>query len=114
MRVIQTDTESGGRAESLDSSLAPNPKSNSARSRSGSRRNLTPGQAGDAGGEVEPKVTSLDLLLSLLQSDLGEIQDFGGVVRFFDNPQGLIIQLPGARLCKIHRQIHSGEICPHC
>src|SRR5262245_36062970 len=111
---MQTGMGSSGRGESSDSSRARNRRSNSEGSTNDSARSSPPGQAADAGEVREPKPTSLDVLLSLLQSDLGEIQDFGGVVRFFDHPEGLIIQLPEARLCKVHRMIHSGEICPHC
>jgi hypothetical protein len=111
---MSIDTENAGRAECLDSSPGRSRRSNSVRSARLQPGNSTPGRAGEDGEVHEPKPTSLDVLLSLLQSDLGEIQDFGGVVRFFDNPNGLVIQLPGVRLCKIHAMIHSGETCPHC
>lgn len=108
------DMEKEERAGFSDSSRAPNPRSNSGKSTRRSAGNSTVARGADAGEAQEPRPSSLDVLLSLLQSDLGEIQDYGGAVRFFDHPQGLIIQLPGAQLCKIHAQIHSGETCPHC
>src|SRR5262245_50739898 len=114
LKLMLTDTESGAPGACSDSSGGRSRASNLARSERRSKGNSAPAQAEDAGREAGPKVSSLDFLLSLLQSDLGEIQDLGGSVRFFDNLQGLIIQLPGARLCKTHRMIHSGEKCPHC
>ena len=114
MRVIQTDTESSGRGESSDSSLAPNPKSNSGRSQRRSPPSSRAARAVEDGREAEPKVTSLDLLLSLLQSDLGEIQDYGAAVSFYSHPNGLVILISGAAICQTHKQIHSGETCPHC
>lgn len=111
---MPTDTESSAREGSLDSSLAPNRGSNSGRSTRRSRRNSGTGQAGDAGEEAEPKVTSLDLLLSLLQSDLGEIRDRGVDVDFYSHSKGLVILIAGVAICQKHKQIHSGETCPHC
>lgn len=111
---MATDMESVEQDAYLDSSRGRSRKSNSDRSTRRSRGNSGHAQGEGDGEAQEPRPTSIDVLLSLLLSDLGEIQDFGGEVKFFDNPVGLIIQLPGARLCKIHRQIHSGEICPHC
>lgn len=111
---MRTDTESSGREESLDLSLAPNRGLNSGKSMSESRRNSGTGRAGDAGEEAGPKATSLDLLLSLLQSDLGEIKDRGVDVDFYSHPKGLVILIAGAAICQKHKQIHSGETCPHC
>src|SRR5262245_43279866 len=110
---MSIDTESVEQDAYLDSSRGRR-RSSSARSAKGSEGNSKPGPAAAAGEGPGSKLTSLDVLLSMLQSDLGEIQDCGGAVRFFDHPQGLIIKLPGVRLCKEHKMIHSGETCPHC
>lgn len=107
------DTESPERDESFASSRTRR-RGKSDRSTGNSRKSLKLDRAEEGGEPQEPKLSSLDVLLSILQSDLGEIQDFGGEVRFFDHPAGLIVQLVSVRLCKIHRQIHSGETCPHC
>jgi hypothetical protein len=98
----------------LDSSHAPNRGKNSDRSAGNSRKNSKRGPAKDAGKEVETKLTSLDVLLSILQSDLGEIRDFGGVVQFFSYSDGLMIQLPNVAICHSHKMMHSGTICPMC
>jgi hypothetical protein len=108
---MPTDTESTEQDKSLDSSRAPNRRANSDRLATGSRKT---GPVADATAEAEPKLTSLDLSLSLLQSDLGEIRDRGVSVRFFDDPNGLLIQLPNVRICRIHLMIHSGTTCPIC
>ena len=70
---------------------------------------------GAADGESpEPKLSSLDFALSLLQSDLGEFRDFGGTVRLCDDPNGLIIQLPNVAICQNHKMMHFGLTCPMC
>src|SRR4030095_4142020 len=89
-------------------------RSNSAKSPANSRKNSKPVQAEDAGQSAEPKLSSLDLLLSFLQSDLGEIRDMGGTVRLFDDPNGLIIQLPNVAICHSHKMMHFGPQCPIC
>lgn len=95
-------------------SVAPNPEGNSDRLENDSRRNSGRDPAKDDGDSAETKLTSLDVLLSILQSHLGEIRDFGGDVRLLEGPHGLTIQLINVAICKTHKQIHSGETCPHC
>lgn len=111
---MKTDTarlEQGGFSASSNDL---NPGSNSDRSAGSSRKNSRRAPAADAGEEAERNRCSLDVLLSILQADLGEIRDFGGSVRLYNHPDGLIIQLPNVAICQTHKQIHSGEICPHC
>jgi hypothetical protein len=59
----------------------------------------------------------LDVLLSQLQSQLGEISDVsseGVAVRIFQRDDGLAILLGGVMLCPTHHLIHSGSVCPIC
>lgn len=79
-----------------------------------SRKNSNDAQDADGGAEVATKLTSLDVLLSMLQSHLGEIRDFGASVKFFSDPSGLIIQLPDVAICPAHKMMHSGQTCPMC
>ena len=111
---MSTGTENEGQGGFLGSSRTPRRQGKSDKSTSNSRRNLKRDQDVDAGKSVETKLTSLDVLLSILQSDLGEIRDFGGSVRFFDDPNGLIIQLPNVAICKSHKMMHFGGTCPMC
>jgi|SRR5215475_6783908 len=111
MKTDMANVEQGGFS---DSSHAPNPKKNSDRSQASLRTDSKNVPARDAGDSVEPSPNSLNWLLSLLQSDLGEIRDFGGTVRFFDDPNGLIIQLPNVAICKSHKMMHFGQTCPMC
>ncbi len=111
---MQIDTVNGDLAGFSDLLGAPNPKSRSAKSRRRSPGNSTPGPAEAVGMEVEPKLSSLDFLLSMLQSDLGEIADAGGGVKLFNPPDRIIIVLQGIRLCRNHSILHSGQTCPMC
>jgi len=86
----------------------------SAKSQASSRTNSTRAQDAGIGEKAETKLSSLDVLLSMLQSHLGEIRDFGGTVRFFDDPNGLIIQLPNVAICRNHKMMHFGTTCPMC
>ena len=111
---MKTDTarlEQGGFS---DSSPAQNPEPNSDKSGRKSRRNSKNAPAKDAGASAEKSPSSLNWLLSVLQSDLGEIRDFGGTVRLFDDPNGLIIQLPNVAICHSHKMMHFGGTCPMC
>src|SRR5262245_1143530 len=110
---MSIDTESVEQDAYLDSSRGRR-RSSSARSAKGSEGNSKPGPAADAGAEAETKLSSLDYLLTLLQSDLGEIKDKGGDVRLFAGPYGLTIQLLNVAICKSHKMMHSGQQCPMC
>src|SRR5262249_156411 len=110
---MQTDTGNREQGEYSDLSLAPNQRSSSPRSRKSSASNSKHDQAADDGGEVEPKLTSLDVLLSMLQSDIGEIRDFGAVVQIYRNPTGgIAILLPGVEICPTCKIMHTGAKCP--
>lgn len=52
--------------------------------------------------------------LSSLLRTLRHIRDIGGDVKLFNSPNGVIIQLTNVAICQTHKQIHTGEICPHC
>src|SRR5215510_13012457 len=109
-----TDTENTERAKSSASSRTRRQVGDSDKSPENSRKNSRPGPAKDDGESAGSKLTNLDVLLSLLQSDLGEIRDFGGTVRFYEDPNGLIIQLPNVAICHNHKMMHSGQTCPMC
>lgn len=111
---MKTDMASGGREEFSDSSHTRNLELNSGKSARKSRKSYSAAQVADAGREAETKLSGLDYLLTLLQSDLGEIRDIGGVVRLYDDPNGLIIQLPNVAICQNHKMMHSGQQCPMC
>lgn len=111
---MKTDTarlEQGGFS---DSSTVQNRESNSDKSRKNSRKSSKSVPAVDAGSSAETNPNSLNVLLSMLQSNLGEIRDFGGSVRLFDDPNGLIIQLPNVAVCPKCKQIRFGPTCPMC
>ena len=86
----------------------------SAKSQANSRKNSTQGRDGEGGEKAETKLTSLDVLLTMLQSHLGEIRDFGGAVEFFTYPDGIFIKLPNVAICQSHKMMHSGQTCPMC
>src|SRR5262245_5451170 len=109
-----TDMENDEQDKSFDSSHTRRQVGRSDKSRKNSRKNSEPGPVKETGETAEPSPNSLNWLLSLLQSDLGEIRDFGGTVRFFDDPNGLIIQLPNVAICKNHKMMHFGIACPMC
>ena len=108
-----TDMENAEREEFSGSSQTRR-RGKSAKSQANSRTNSTNVRDGETGEKAETKLSSLDVLLSMLQSHLGEIRDFGGTVRFFDDPNGLIIQLPNVVICKSHKMMHFGQTCPMC
>jgi len=108
-----TDTESTEREEYSGSSQTRRRK-NSDKSPANLPKNSSLGPDAGDGQSPEPKLSTLNFLLTLLQSDLGEIKDKGGTVRFFDDPNGLIIQLPNVAICKSHKMMHFGPICPMC
>lgn len=111
---MKTDTENAERAEFSDSSRAPNRGRNSGKLTKNSRKNSKRGPAKETGEAADTKLTSLDVLLSILQSDLGEIKDFGGAVQFFTYSDGIMIQLPNVAICQNHKMMHSGTTCPMC
>src|SRR5262245_15454613 len=111
MKTDMANVEQGGFS---DSSHAPNQGKNSDKSSRNSLIDSKSAPAKDDGNSAGPSPSSLNWLLSMLQSDLGEIRDFGGAVRLFDDPNGLIIQLPNVAICKSHKMMHFGPICPMC
>lgn len=111
---MKTDTARLEQGAFSGSSVAPNPDGNSDRSENSSRRNSGRGPVKDGGHSAETNPHSLNVLLSMLQSHLGEIRDFGGSVTFFSDQGDLIIRLSNVAICQTHKQIHSGEMCPHC
>src|SRR5262245_6810489 len=97
-----TDTENTEREEYSGSSQTRRRK-NSDKSPPNSRNNSSPGPDAGGGESPEPKLSTLDYLLTLLQSDLGEIRDYGGSIRLFNTPNGLTIQLPNVAICHNHK-----------
>lgn len=111
---MKTDTENAEQGGYSASSRTPRRQGNSDRSPRSSQKSSASGPAKDAGRTVETKLSSLDVLLTMLQSHLGEIRDFGGAVRVYEDPNGLIIQLPNVAICQTHKMMHSGQTCPMC
>ena len=109
-----TDMENAEPGKSSASSRTRRQVGRSDKSAANSRKNSPRVPVEDAGESAEPKLSSLDFMLGILQSDLGEIRDFGGTVRLFDDPNGLIIQLPNVAICQTHKMMHSGQKCPMC
>ncbi len=109
-----TDTENTEQGGFSDSSRTRHRAKPSAKSASKSRTNSGRDQGAADGESHEPKLSSLDFALSLLQSDLGEFRDFGGLVRIYEEANGLIIQLPNVAICQTHKMMHSGQSCPMC
>jgi hypothetical protein len=108
-----TDMENTEREESSGSSQTRRRK-NSDKSPPNSPKNSSPAPVAAGGDSPEPKLSSLNFLLTLLQSDLGEIKDKGGTVRMCADPNGLIIQLPNVAICQNHKMMHFGTACPMC
>ena len=108
------DMENAEQDKSSGSSSTRRQTGRSDKSPGNSRKNSKNVQAGDATEQAEPKLSSLDFMLSILQSDLGEFRDFGGTVRMYEDPNGLIIQLPNVAICQNHKMMHSGPTCPMC
>lgn len=111
---MSTDTENAEQDKSFGSSRTRRRRENSDKSQKKLQGSSRRGREADVQPQVEPKLSSLDFLLSVLQSDLGEIRDAGGSVRFFDDPNGLIIQLPNVAICKTHKMMRFGPRCPIC
>jgi hypothetical protein len=108
-----TDTENTERGESSGSSQTRRRK-NSDKSPPSLPKNSSPAQDAGDGDNPEPKLSSLNWLLSLLLSDLGEIRDKGGAVEFFTHPDALFIKLPNVAICQNHKMMHFGIACPMC
>jgi len=109
-----TDMESTEREESYGSSQTRRRK-NSDKSPQNSRNNSSRGQGAGAGESQETKLSSLDVLLSMLQSHLGEIRDFGGSVLISRKAGGgILINMPDVNICTNHRMMHNGQQCPMC
>lgn len=110
---MSIDTENLEQEEYSGSSQTRRRK-NSGRSRGKLPSDSKSAPARDAGEPAGPSPSSLNWLLSVLQSDLGEIKDFGGTVRLYGDPNGLIIQLPNVAICQTHKMMHFGPQCPIC
>ncbi len=115
LKRMETDMEKDALEDRSDSSESPRLGS----SLESSAPNLKP-NSDNAPVEVATpararKPTLLDVLLSQLQSQLGEISDLSNEsvsVRIFQRPDGLAI-LPGdVSLCPTHHIIHSSKGCP--
>jgi len=82
-----------------------------------SKPNSSGGQEEVATSRAARTPTLLDVLLSQLQSQLGEISDASRedvAVLIFQRDGGLAILLGGVKLCPTHHLIHSGSACPIC
>ena len=111
---MKTDMENAEQGGFSGSSRTPRRQGKSDKSQQNSRTNSRPAPAEDDGNAAETKLTSLDVLLTMLQSLLGEIKDCGGDVRMAEWSDGLSIQLLSAAYCRTHRMMHSGPTCPMC
>jgi hypothetical protein len=109
-----TDMENDEQDKSFDSSRTRRQAGRSDKSRKNLRKNSKTAPARETGETAEPTLSSLDFMLGVLQSDLGEYRDFGGTVRLADDPNGLIIQLPNVAICHSHKMMHFGQKCPMC
>jgi hypothetical protein len=114
---METDMENDALEDHSDSSEIPRLGLNSESSAPNTKPNSSDAPAEVATNRVAPTPTLLDVLLSQLQSQLGEISDVsseGVAVRIFQRDDGLAILLGGVKLCPIHHLIHSGSACPIC
>ena len=109
-----TDTENAERDVYSASSHTRHPAKLSDKFAAKLPTNSKPGLGAEDGEEAETKLNSLDFMLSILQSDLGEFRDFGGKVSFQETPDFLIIRLANVHICLSHKIMHSGLICPMC
>jgi hypothetical protein len=111
---MKTDTARLEQGGSSGSSRTRRRQGNSDKSPRNSRKNSKPGPAEDGGPTADTKLTSLDVLLTMLLSQLGEINDFGGGVKLYHDHLDLIIRLPNAGICDNHKMMHAGQQCPMC
>src|SRR5262245_53445639 len=111
---MSTDMENEERDKYFDSSPTRRQVGRSDKSRKNLLKNSKTAPVKETGETAEPTLSNLDFMLGVLQSDLGEYRDFGGTVRFYDDPNGLIIQLPNVAICQTHKMMHSGVTCPMC
>ena len=109
-----TDTENAERDVYSGSSRTRRRARPSAKSAGKLQTNSRPAQEEAGGKAQEPKLSNLDFMLSILQSDLGEFRDFGGSVSLQETPDFLIIQLASVHICQNHKMMHSGPTCPMC
>lgn len=109
-----TDTENAEQGAYSGSSRTRRRPKPSGKSAAKSLTNSRPDQEEDGGKAQEPKLSNLDFMLSILQSDLGEFRDFGGSVSFQEAPEFLIIRLADVHICQNHKMMHSGPTCPMC
>jgi len=113
---METDMENDALEDRSDSS-ALRLGSNSESSAPNLKPNSEPDQVEAGTSKAVRTPTLLDVLLSQLQSQLGEISDVsreGVAVRIFQRDDGLAILLGGVKLCPTHHLIHSGSACPIC
>jgi hypothetical protein len=84
----------------------------------GSDPNLKPNSESDrVGADTKSPETMLrlsDVLLSQLQSQLGELGEAGVGVKMFERSDGLAILLEEVRVCSTHQIIYKRESCPMC
>src|SRR5215510_12040591 len=109
-----TDMENDEQDKYFDSSRTRRQAGRSGKSQKNSRKSSRPAPVRETGETAEPTLSSLDFMLGVLQSDLGEYRDFGGTVQLCDDPNGLIIKLPNVAICKSHKMMHFGPTCPMC
>ncbi len=110
-----TDMESAELDKSFGSSNTRRQAGRLDKSVSNSETNSKRAPVKDDTGPAETKLTSLDVLLSILQSHLGEIRDFGGSVSISRKAEGgILIDLPDVNICTNHRMMHNGQQCPMC
>jgi hypothetical protein len=111
------DTEKDGYVDHSDSSENLRLGSSLESSAPNLKQNSEPDQEEVATSKAARMPSLLDVLLSQLQSQLGEISDVsaeGVAVRIFQRDDGLAILLGSVRLCPSHHIIHSGLVCPIC
>lgn len=87
---------------------------NSARSRPNSPRNSKSVEVADVGAGAAAKLTSCDILLSQLQSLIGEIKEAGKKVKLYQVENGIMVGLDDSAICPRHKILHDGMTCPHC
>src|SRR5262245_5139650 len=109
------DTESAEQDKSFGSSHTRRQVGRSDKSADNSQTNSKRAPVRDDTGPAETKLTSLDVWLSILQSHLGEIRDFGGSVSVSRKAGGgILIDMPDVNICTNHRMMHNGPTCPMC
>lgn len=96
-----------------DSSVLPSGRNLELSRKHMRRRSEGAGDEG-AGSAAERKQELYDLLLTQLQSLIGEIREAGVEVRLYRSESGLFVKLPSVSVCQTHLALHSGVTCPFC